>query len=155
MAKQPGRVKIAFFVAIMATALALGGALAHAFELPNKMLMSRGDYFVTQQAYRGWSLLALVLVVQLASMLWLASGVRRERRIFAPVLVAVGCLVTAQIIFWIWTYPANGATDNWTRIPQDWADLRRQWEFSHAAGAVFQLGAMAALTVAALRRSPD
>jgi hypothetical protein len=155
MAKQRSRIKIAFFVAIMATALALGGALAHAFELPNKMLMSRADYFVTQQAYRGWNMLAAVLVVQLASMLWLASGVRRERRIFATVLAAILCLVAAQIIFWIWTYPANVATDNWTRIPEDWADLRRQWEYSHAAGALFQLGAMAALIVAALSRSPD
>ena len=33
----------AFFVALLATALALGGALAHAFELPNKIGMTRGE----------------------------------------------------------------------------------------------------------------
>jgi hypothetical protein len=33
-----------------------------------------------------------------------------------------------------------------------WQALRRRWEFSHAAGAICQLVATAALVVAALRR---
>jgi hypothetical protein len=42
---------IAFFIALLATALALGGALAHALELPNKISMSREHYFIVQRAY--------------------------------------------------------------------------------------------------------
>jgi hypothetical protein len=37
---------VAFFVALLATALALGGALAHALELPNKIEMVREHYFI-------------------------------------------------------------------------------------------------------------
>lgn len=37
---------IAFFVALLATALALGAELAHALELPNKIGMSREHYFI-------------------------------------------------------------------------------------------------------------
>jgi hypothetical protein len=35
---------VLFFIAMLATALALGPALAHAFELPNKIGLGRDDY---------------------------------------------------------------------------------------------------------------
>lgn len=143
---------IAFFVALMATALALGGALAHAFELPNKIGLSREHYFIVQRVYDGWNRLAYLLVVQFAAIgavIWLY---RSEPRVMWPVTVALACLVAAQAVFWIWTFPANQATQNWTTQPDDWATLRRQWEYSHLAGALFQLLAMGALIVAVLRR---
>jgi hypothetical protein len=56
---------VAFFVALLATALALGGALAHALELPNKIGMVREHYFIVQRAYDGWNRLANLLAVQL------------------------------------------------------------------------------------------
>jgi hypothetical protein len=59
--------------------------------------------------------------------------------------------VAAQLVFWTYTYPANAATDNWTVVAADWETLRRQWEYSHAVGAVLQLLAMSALIIAALR----
>jgi hypothetical protein len=37
-------------------------------------------------------------------------------------------------------------------IPDNWRVLRRNWEYSHLAGALFQCFAMAALIVAALSR---
>jgi hypothetical protein len=58
-------------------------------------------------------------------------------------------------VFWIWTYPANQATGNWTVQPENWEILRRNWEYSHFAGAVFQVLAMAALIIAVLRRHPS
>ena len=69
--------------------------------------------------------------------------------------LALACLAGAQALFWIFTYPANAATVNWTVQPDDWQTLRRQWEFSHAAGALLQLTAMACLSIAALRQAPD
>jgi hypothetical protein len=53
-------------------------------------------------------------------------------------------------MFWIFTFPANVATDNWTVVPDNWQALRGQWEYSHAAGAGFQLLAMSSLIVASL-----
>jgi hypothetical protein len=152
-----------FFVAMLATAVALGGALAHVFELPNKIDLPRDEYFIVQKIYRGWNQLAYVLLVQLVSMIALAVLSRRAAYVLWPVVVAILGLLSAQAVFWLYTYPANAATGNWTAIPDNWETLRKQWEYSHALGAAFQLLAMSALILAALaharyenlKRSPD
>lgn len=143
---------IAFFIALLATALALGGALAHALELPNKIGMSRENYFVVQRAYDGWNRLAYLLAVELAGMLSVIWLYRAEPRVLWPALAALVCLFAAQAIFWIWTFPANQATSNWTIQPDNWERLRREWEYSHLFGALFQTLAMTALIIAVLRR---
>lgn len=145
---------VAFFVALMATALAMGAALAHALELPNKIALSRDHYFIVQQIYAGWDRLAYLLGVELLAILAVLILYWREPKVQLPALLALSCLFAAQIVFWAFTFPANQATANWTNQPEDWEALRAQWEFSHLAGAVFQTLAMAALIVAALRR-PD
>jgi amino acid transporter len=136
---------IFFFVAIMGTGIALGGALAHLFEMPNKLGMDRADYLVTQGAYRGWALLAIVLVVQAIGLIGLAVRTRRWFASFLPTCTALAALIGAQVVFWIYTYPANTATDQWTMLPDNWQALRVQWEYSHAVGAVLQLAAFACL----------
>lgn len=145
---------LAFFVALLATGLALGGALAHLYELPNKIGLPGDQYFIVQKIYAGWALLGLVLAVQFVSMIVLAVLYRSEARVLWPVIVALAGLVGAQAVFWIYTYPANAATNNWTNQPDNWEVLRSQWEYSHAVGAVFQLLAFCALLVAVLRRAP-
>lgn len=142
-----------FFIALLATALALGAALAHALELPNKIGMSGEHYFIVQRAYDGWNRLAYLLAVELFGMLGVAVLYRAEPRVLTPALVALACLLAAQATFWTWTFPANQATANWTVQPDNWEAWRRQWELSHLAGAGFQALAMAALVVAVLRRS--
>ena len=59
----------AFFIALVATALALGGALAHLYELPNKIMLPQQQYFTVQRIYLGWWQLAYVLGVQLIAIL--------------------------------------------------------------------------------------
>lgn len=142
----------ALFVALLSTAIALGGALAHAFALPNKIALPRDDYFITQAIYRGWWQFAYVLAVQLAAILAVILLSRRRPGAFWPAVTALACLVAAQVAFWTYTWPANVATGDWTSVPENWETLRRQWEYSHAAGAAFQLLAMASLIVAALAR---
>ena len=148
----PSAQDIAFFIALLATALALGGALAHALELPNKIGMSREDYFIVQRAYHGWNRLAYSLAVELAGMLAVIWLYRAEPRVLWLALVALVCLFAAQAIFWIWTFPANQATSNWTTQPDNWERWRREWEYSHLVGALFQTLAMTALIIAVLRR---
>jgi hypothetical protein len=143
---------IIFFVALLATALALGGALAHLYELPNKIGLPRDEYFVVQRIYLGWNRLAYVLLIELSSILAVIFMSRNQPRVFWPVVFTLVCLLTAQAIFWIYTYPANIATQNWTIIPENWELLRRNWEYSHAVGAVCQLLAMSGLIVAALTK---
>jgi hypothetical protein len=133
----------------MATAIALGPALAHLLELPNKINLSKDAYFTVQQIYAGWSLLGGVLAVQLVAIGRVVLTARNDRRLRTLGLVALLCLVGAQSLFWIFTYPANAATANWTEQPDDWQTLRLQWEYSHAAGAILQLAAMACLGLGA------
>jgi hypothetical protein len=144
---------IAFFIALLSTAIALGAALAHALELPNKIGLSGTEYFVVQKAYRGWNQLAYLLIVEVVSIITVVAMSRQQPYVFWPAVAAFGCLVAAQALFWIFTYPANVATENWTIMPDDWASLRRQWEYSHLAGAVAQTAAMACISLAVLART--
>lgn len=144
---------LSLFLALNISAVAMGGALAHALELPNKIGMPRDDYFVTQQAYRGWSQLAWILIAQLACLVWVANIYRHQPAVLWPAIIAIACLLGAQALFWVFTFPANRATRNWTWIPDNWEVVRQRWEYSHAGGAAFQMVGMAALIVAALARS--
>jgi hypothetical protein len=146
-------INIAFFVALLASALVLGPALAHLFELPNKIGLSRDDYFIVQKAYRGWNQLAWLLLVQVASLAATAYFARMERRTLTLVLLALVSVVAAQIVFWLFTYPANVATTQWTAPTGNWEKLRQQWEYSHAVGAILQLSAFCLLVIAALGRA--
>jgi hypothetical protein len=140
------------FIALLATALALGGALAHAFEFPNKIGLTGEEYFVVQKVYRGWNQLAYVLLAQVIAMSAAAVMARHEPVVRGLAVLALLYLLGAQAVFWIYTYPANVETQNWTAMPGNWEGLRRQWEYSHLAGAAFQLLAMVCLIIAALAR---
>jgi hypothetical protein len=142
--------KIALLAALMTTALALGPALAHLFELPNKIGLPKDAYFAVQQIYAGWSLLAVVLLAQLVSIVAVIALARDDRRVRTFAILGLLCLVGAQALFWTFTYPANAATANWTVQPDNWQALRTQWEYSHAAGALLQLAGMVCLVLGAL-----
>jgi hypothetical protein len=144
---------IVLFVALLSTAVALSGALAHLFSLPNKIGLTSTEYFIVQKAYAGWNRFAFVLALPFFSILATIWLFRRRPLVIRCAVAALICLVAAQSLFWIYTYPANVATENWTVVPADWELLRDRWEYSHAGGAVFQLLAMAALIVAALARA--
>lgn len=138
------------FLALFFTALALAPAMAHLLELPNKIGLSRDDYFTVQQIYRGWAWLGFVVAGALFSNLILAIMVRRKNPAFVLTLIAFLCIVGTQVVFWTFTYPANQATDNWTRIPANWEHLRMQWEYSHAGSALLNLSALIALILSIL-----
>ena len=140
------------FLSFMFLGLSMGGALAHLFELPNKIGLSAESYLTVQQNYRGWSLLGIVVVGALLSTLILTILVRRRGLVFALSLAAFLCIVGAQAVFWIYTYPANVATQNWTVLPDTWMHFRAQWEYSHAAGAVLNLVAYVCLVLSLLSR---
>lgn len=125
------------FLAVVSTALALVPAGAHLFELPNKIGLPRDAYFVAQGLYRGWALFGVVLFAAMAADLGLAAASRRRgARGAARSALAAGLLVAlVLLVFFAWTYPANLATENWTRVPPDWEALRLRWEWSHAANA--------------------
>jgi hypothetical protein len=138
------------FLSLVFVALALGPALAHLLELPNKIGLSRDEYLVVQQIYRGWALLGFVVIPALLSTLALAVLVRRRPGEFGPALTAFLALLGSQVVFWTFTFPANQQTANWTMLPDNWAALRRQWEYSHAAAAILDLVALLGVIVSVL-----
>lgn len=142
--------KIVRFSALFFTALALAPALAHLFELPNKIDLSREEYLTVQQIYSGWALLGFVVFGALLSNLSLTILLRKIPRAYALSLIAFLCIVGTQVIFWTFTFPANQATNNWTLLPDSWQALRHQWEYSHASSAVLNLTAMITLILAIL-----
>jgi hypothetical protein len=140
------------FLSLLFCALALAPALAHLLELPNKMGMSRDEYLVAQQIYRGWWMLGIFVFGALLSTLWLAIVARRRLAVFIPALIAFLAIAGTQVVFWTFTFPMNQRTANWTIFPDGWAALRMQWEYSHAASAVLNLVALVAVIVSVLAR---
>jgi hypothetical protein len=138
------------FLAIVFTALALVPAGAHLFALPNKMALAQEQYFVAQSIYRGWALFGFVLIPAMLLNLGLALLLRGRGTPFSLALAAGVCLALVLAVFFIWTYPANQATENWTTVPVDWEALRLQWEYSHAANALVTFAALCLVTLSVL-----
>jgi len=146
------RLRVAQFLALVLIALALVPSGAHLFALPNKIDLARDQYFVVQNIYRGWALFGIVLFGALIANLAHALLLRGRGTPFVPALIAFYCIALSLVVFFIWTYPANQATDNWTVIPANWEQLRRQWEYSHAANALVTFIAFCAVSLSVLTR---
>jgi hypothetical protein len=138
------------FLALVLTALALVPAGAHLFALPNKIGLAQEQYFIVQNIYRGWALFGIVWSGALLANFGLAAMLRGRGRPFVLALTAGLCVAVMFAIFFTWTYPANQATDNWTTIPANWEQLRRQWEYSHAANALVTFAAFCAVALSVL-----
>jgi len=139
-----------WFLSIACVALALVPAGAHLAELPHKFRLPAHEYLVVQQLYAGWSLFGTVVSGALLSTGVLTVLERREPRLLVATVLAFLCILATQLVFWVFTQPANRATRNWTVLPENWMLLRNQWEYSHAASAVLNLIALFALLYAAV-----
>jgi MFS family permease len=134
--------RICQFLAIVLTALALVPGGAHLMELPAKIAMPEQPYFVVQQIYRGWALSGMVIFAAIFANFASALAARHNPRQFW-LSVAAGLLIVATLaIFFAWTYPTNQATGNWTSAPENWEELRAQWEYSHAVNALVMFVAL-------------
>jgi hypothetical protein len=143
--------KVVQFAAVTLNALALVPGGAHAFVLLNKIDLGAEQYFIVQNIYRGWALLGIVLLGALLANLVLAVMLlRRGGAAFALASLAFCCIAVTLVVFFVWTYPSNQATGNWTTIPDNWEQLRRQWEYSHAVNAVIPFVALCSVTLSVL-----
>ncbi len=146
------RFSILSFLALVLTAIALIPAGAHVFEMAAKMKLGRDAYFVVQGLYRGWAWFGIAIIGSLLACIANAAlpGRRRDRlfSLFAAVMIAA-----SLAIFFIYVYPANQVTQNWTTVPANWKNWRHQWEWGHAVSAAFILAAFLALAWSAVTRS--
>jgi hypothetical protein len=147
-------IKLLFIVGTLCTIVAFAAGLAHALSLPHKIALGAEDYLRVQQLYRGWAFLGVaslgapVIAIVLA---WLLRGETIARN---AMIMAACCTVLALAVFFIWTFPANRATQEWTMLPEGWQTLRARWEWSHVAGAVLNGIAVVAEIVGALGFRP-
>jgi hypothetical protein len=141
-------VKASQFLAVVLTALALLPGGAHLMALPAKLAMPEQPYFVAQQVYRGWAWVGVVIFLAIFANFaaaFLTHG--RRRQLFTVAGLLIG---TTLALFFVWTYPANEATGNWTSVPENWEQLRIQWEYSHAVNAALTFLALLCAVGAAL-----
>jgi hypothetical protein len=139
---------LAGLLALVLTAVALVPAAAHVLELPNKLPLPRDAYLVVQRLYRGWSRVGFVVVAALVTTLWYAVVADESAEL--PATIAFLAIVMTQVVFWLYTFPVNRRTHNWTEAPEDWEELRDRWEISHAAGALLNFIAFVCVAVAIL-----
>jgi len=132
------------------TALALVPAGAHFFALPNKIDLAQDHYFIVQSIYRGWALFGIAVFGALAANLALALMLRGQGAPFRLTLAAFLGIAATLVIFFSFTYPANVATNNWTAVPANWAELRTRWEYAHAASAMITFMALCSVTLSVL-----
>ena len=143
-------VRVLQFCAIVLTALALVPAGAHLFELPNKIALDQQAYFTVQAIYRGWALFGFVLFGALFANFALTLLLVFRRRSYALPLLAFLLVAATLAIFFIWTFPANQATADWTLPTPNWQALRTHWEYAHATNAVLTFIALCLLAWSAL-----
>ena len=138
------------FLSLFLVALALAPTGAHLAELLNKIHLPREQYLIVQQIYQGWALWGIAIFGALAATLVLTFMSRGNSKQFTLSLLAFLCLVVTQVIFWLFTFPVNQATVNWTIAPDNWLELRHQWEYSHAAAGLFNLLALVSVILSVL-----
>ncbi|MDR7127111.1 hypothetical protein [Pseudotabrizicola sp. 4114] len=129
---------------------------AHLFELPAKMAMGEADYFMVQSIYAGWALFGVVIFAAIAANGYLSLTLRRTDRAAARwALVSALLIGLTLVIFFVWVFPGNQATANWTSIPANWDELRRSWEYGHAVNAIITFVALLATGRAIAGRPTD
>lgn len=137
-------------LAIALTAIILVPSGAHLFELPGKIGLEQGAYFTVQGIYAGWSLFAVPIFAAILANGALFFVARRHHPSSAWLALGSGGLITINlVIFFIWVFPANQATQNWTTQPENWELLRQQWEYGHAANAFIVFAAFLMTALAA------
>jgi len=137
------------FLALLLAALVLATGMAHLLEMPHKMELTQQSYGAVQYIYTGWALLGIIQVGAMVTTFLLYLGSRGSRLILAALI----CLMLTLANFFIWIYPVNRTTQNWSVLPVNWEALRKQWEYAHAANAVLELAAYILLLFAILKRS--
>lgn len=149
--------KLLRFLTIMLTALSLAAAFAHLLEMPAKLTYDGALWLeLLQTLYPTYGKVSGYCEIgAVAAALLLVIAVRRYQEEFGWTLLAATCLVVTHAIFWIRVAPVNAILVPLApaMLPPDWESLRNQWEFAHAARALLQIVALAALVIALLNKA--
>ncbi|MDF2117717.1 DUF1772 domain-containing protein [Roseiarcaceae bacterium H3SJ34-1] len=138
-------------LALVLGALILVPSGAHLLEVTHKISMDRDTYFAVQRIYAGWALSGIAILAAVVIDLALFFRLRGQEPSAAfSALLSAGLIIVGLVVFFIWVYPANVVTANWTTQPADWEPLRRQWEYGHVAIAIATFAAFVAIASCAV-----
>ena len=121
-------------LAVLATALLLGTTFAPVLEMPSQLALSASAWWTIQQALVrpcvtvGGPLEIFAIAINLAV---LAAALSRPQMLVLAAGSAL-CLLLAFSIWVVFTEPVNLRVLQWSNgiLPDDWSQLRQQWEFS-------------------------
>jgi hypothetical protein len=127
------------FTVIIFSAIVLSALMAHLLSMDVKMKLGKEQYALAQSLYRGWAWLGIFEILTILLLLiWLISERKTYRRFYT--LLAALCFFSVSLaLFFMYTFPANQQTRNWTELPDSWMILRSRWEYSHAARTCLNL----------------
>ena len=84
--------KIVSFTSLFFTALALCPYVAHLMVFPNKMGMTKEEYFIAQQVYSGWSYSSVLIILSFVSTIVLSILAKDHDLVLRFSLGAVFCI---------------------------------------------------------------
>jgi hypothetical protein len=159
-------------LSLILVVLAMVPALAHAFELPGKLRLTKDAYFAVQPIYYpGFTIAGISEPVAIVSTIVLLVLTPRGSTDFWLTLVALLGLISMHAVYWLFTHPVNnfwlqgeklsvlgagffslGSASKRGRKsetrPVEWTDLRDRWEYSHVARAGLAAFSFVALVIA-------
>ena len=147
------------WLTVMLIALAMSAAMAHLLEMPAKLGYDGATWLRLLQTLYPPAFGPVAGYLEaggVLSVVVLAFLVRHRNPAFGLTLIATVCMVAAHAAFWIWVSPVNAVLLPLTpeTLPADWARLRAQWEYTHAARALLQIVAVGALACSFLVETP-
>lgn len=151
-------VKTTRFITLILVALTMGMAFCHTLELPAKMQYD-GALYVTLQNSLYLSFGTIGAVIEVGAMLAaivLSFLVRKHRSAFVWTMIGTVCLAAALVLWFVWILPVNMEISRWTAasVPENWTQLRDQWEYTHATRFVIQLIGFSSLMLSILNEIP-
>lgn len=152
---------------LLAVAVTMALALAHALELPGKMRLSKEAYYAVQPIYYpGFTFAGFAEPFGLLLTILLLFVTPLGTVNFWLTLAALAGLIAVQAVYWLFTHPVNKfwlqdeklsragssffsfAANAEQSRPVSWAELRNRWEYSHVARAVLAFASFSALAIA-------
>jgi MFS family permease len=140
------------FLAMLFAAISLCAAMAHLLELRVKINLSKENYQVVQGIYSGWQWLGIFEIgAIILTMIWIIID-RKLKYKFSFLITGLICFILSIIVFFVFTFPTNQETLSWTNLPNNWDELRKTWEYSHAIRASLSLFGFSFLVLYLLKR---
>lgn len=148
------------FATLVLVALFMGLEFAHVLEMPTKLQYDGALYVTVQNSlYRYFGAPgpgAFVTVGAVLAAIALTALLRKQQSAFRWSLFGTLNLAIAfPVVYFLFIEPVNVLIEQSSPadIPQNWEQLRNQWEFAHTANFLFCLAGFNALLAATLTSS--